>query len=84
LGTVAPSEQVAILASGFIIVLWYGINDFLYLLFAHIILMLLTHRNVMAGFLVPEPDIPKFWRWLYWADPARYGVEVSKHKMSLK
>jgi len=32
--------------------------------------------NLTCGFLIPKPDIPNFWIWLYWANPIRYALEA--------
>jgi len=32
--------------------------------------------NLTCGFLIPRPDIPNFWIWLYWANPIRYALEA--------
>jgi len=32
--------------------------------------------NLCCGFLIPFPDIPDFWIWLYWVNPMRYALEA--------
>lgn len=40
-----------------------------------------TLWNLFAGFLLPKPQIPIWWRWYYWASPAAwtmYGLVTSQ------
>jgi len=32
--------------------------------------------NTFCGFLIPRPNIPAFWIWLYWLSPARYALDA--------
>ncbi|CAH1418949.1 unnamed protein product [Lactuca virosa] len=37
--------------------------------------------NLFSGYIIPEPKIPVWWRWYYWADPmawTQYGLVVSQ------
>lgn len=41
----------------------------------------LTGWNIFAGFLVPRPALPIWWRWFYWCNPVSwtiYGVTASQ------
>jgi len=35
-----------------------------------------TIWNLFCGFLIPKPNIPTFWIWLYWTSPIRYALEA--------
>jgi ABC-type multidrug transport system ATPase subunit len=32
--------------------------------------------NLFSGFMIPQPNIPSFLIWLFWANPARYALEA--------
>ncbi|WVZ66097.1 hypothetical protein U9M48_015371 [Paspalum notatum var. saurae] len=34
----------------------------------------LTGWNIFAGFLVPRPALPIWWRWYYWCDPVAWTI----------
>jgi len=33
-------------------------------------------QSALAGFVIPEPSIPVYFKWLYWIDPYRYLLEA--------
>ncbi|KAJ1264617.1 hypothetical protein BS78_08G013200 [Paspalum vaginatum] len=38
--------------------------------------MFYTIQNLMSGFIVPAPQIPKWWIWLYYASPMSWTINV--------
>ncbi|CAL5090732.1 unnamed protein product [Urochloa decumbens] len=38
--------------------------------------MFYTTQNLMSGFIVPEPQIPKWWLWLYYTSPMSWTLNV--------
>lgn len=38
--------------------------------------MFYTIQNLMSGFIVPAPQIPKWWLWLYYTSPMSWTLNV--------